>query len=65
MPGTEPTTGEVLFGSSLTLTNEYLYYLVGNSFGGSWYYSSWKDHFVYRYDLDGGAGVDESETIPS
>ena len=45
------STGQYLFASSLTLTNGYLYYLVGS---GSTSYLHFKDHYIYRYDLFGG-----------
>jgi hypothetical protein len=45
------STGQYLFASSLTLTNGYLYYLIGS---GSSTYLHFKDHYVYRYDLFGG-----------
>ncbi|MFV1957836.1 MAG: hypothetical protein ACC662_00340, partial [Planctomycetota bacterium] len=52
--GSTGTTADGLyvFASSLTLTNRYLYYLVG---GGDVDMLSWKDHWVYRYELLGSA----------
>ena len=58
-------TGEVLFASSLTLTNEYLYYLVGNGTRASWAHASWKDHYVYRYAILGGASAGAAPRAPT
>ncbi len=46
--------GQYQFAPSLTLTNRYLYYLIGS---GSSTYLHWKDHYIYRYDLFGGASA--------
>ncbi len=52
------STGQYLFASSLTLTNEYLYYLIGS---GSTNYLHYKDHYIYRYGLFDGE--DEGEFL--
>jgi hypothetical protein len=55
--------GQYLFASSLTLTNGYLYYLVGS---GSTSYLHYKDHYIYRYGLFGGnTDADEGELLHS
>jgi len=48
------STGQWMFASSLTLTNHHLYYLCGS---GSTSYLSWKDHYIYRYDLFSGSSA--------
>jgi len=52
--GGSSSTGQYMFASSLTLTNGYLYYLLGS---GSTNYMHFKDHYIYRYDLFGGASA--------
>ncbi len=51
------STGEKLFGASLTLTNSHLYYLCGNRGYTSSEYYSWRYHWIYRYDLTSGASA--------
>ncbi len=48
------STGRYQFASSLTLTNRYLYYLIGS---GSTDQLHWKDHWIYRYHLLSGASA--------
>ena len=48
------TTGLYLYASSLTLTNDYLYYVVGNQTT----YAHCRDHYIYRYGLFGGNADD-------
>ena len=43
--------GQYQFASSLTLTNQYLYYLIGSGDASVLHF---KDHYIYRYDLFGG-----------
>ncbi len=46
--------GEIVFASSLTLTGQYLYYLVGS---GSTDYMHFRDHYIYRADITSGASA--------
>ena len=47
------STGYYLYASSLTLTNDYLYYIIGNQTT----YAHCRDHYIYRYGLFGGTSA--------
>ncbi len=51
------STGQVLFGASLTLTNNHLYYLCGNYGYTTSEYYSWRYHWIYRYAIQSGASA--------
>jgi hypothetical protein len=51
-PSASTATGLYLYAPSMVLTNRYLYYLRGNNVGRL---ASWRDHYIYRYELTGGA----------
>jgi hypothetical protein len=51
------STGQVLFGASLTLTNSHLYYLCGNYGYTTSEYYSWRYHWIYRYGIQSGASA--------
>ena len=59
------SNGELLFASSLTLTNSNLYYIVGNGSATSWWYTSFKDHYIYRYAITGGATGGHAARAPT
>lgn len=45
--------GTWFYAGSMAMTDTYLYYVCGNHLD---YYSSWREHGVYRYTITGGAG---------
>ncbi|MDJ0975871.1 MAG: hypothetical protein QNJ98_15530, partial [Planctomycetota bacterium] len=51
LPAGGLTGGNYMFAMSMALTNNHLYYLIGNEVGT---YGHWRDHWVCRYDIDSG-----------
>jgi hypothetical protein len=48
------TTGVYQYGTSIALTNRYIYWLCGNNTGSE---AAWHGHFIYRYEITNATGT--------